>query len=93
MSEPIALESIVVDDQQAAVIARAGDRVIVRDRNGQQLAYLIPSETTRAAPQFTPAEVEEIRRRLSIDRPRRPHAEVMQRLRTLYPPTGSAEMP
>ena len=70
-----AVPHIVIDDQQAKIIAEATDWVEIRDRNGRHLGYV--------AHGFTEEDLAVARRRLASGEPRRTTREVLDRLRSL----------
>lgn len=71
---PDVVPHIVVDDQQAKIIAEATHCVEIRDRNGEHLGYV--------AHGFTEEDLAVARRRLESGEPRRTTREVLDRLRS-----------
>lgn len=66
---------IVVDDEQAKLLAQACGTVEIRDSHGKQLGYV--------APVFTDEDIAIAKRRLASDEPRRTTQQVLERLRSL----------
>ena len=66
---------IVVDDQQAKIIAEAAQTVEIRDRQGNRLGYI--------AHPFTDEDIAVAKRRLQSDEPRFTTREVFSHLRSL----------
>ena len=72
---PDVVPHIVVDDQQAKIIAEATHGVEIRDRNGKHLGYV--------AHGFTEEDLAIARHRLASGEPRRTTREVLDRLPSL----------
>jgi len=66
---------IVVDDEQARIIAASGESVEIRDRHGNYLGYV--------AHEFTAEDIAEARRRFASDEPRLSTGEVLHHLESL----------
>ncbi len=66
---------IVVDDQQAKIIAEAAQTVEIRDQKGNRLGYI--------AHAFTDEDIAVAKRRLQSDEPRFTTREVLSHLRSL----------
>jgi len=71
------MSEIVLNAEQAKILAEAGRAVTVRDERGQIVGTLTPS------PGFTPEEIEEARRDLASNQRRYTTAEVLEHLRSL----------
>ena len=66
---------IVIDDEQARLIAESNERVEIRDRKGNCLGYVLP--------EFSEADIALAKERRDSDEPRRSTAEVLEHLRSL----------
>lgn len=71
---------IVLDDEQAAVLANAASAVELRDRRGNPLGVVTPADGGHG---FTEEEIREAKRRLAAGGPRYTTAEVLEHLRSL----------
>jgi hypothetical protein len=71
------MQRIVVDDEQAKLIAEATGRVEIRDRRGNHLGYVGRGPS--------PEEIAAFRQRIEADGSRPTTAEVRERLRSLGP--------
>lgn len=70
------MTEIVLSDDQTQVILSAEMPVAVRDRTGRLWGYLRQSS-------FTAQEIEDVRKELASDQPRRTTSEVLTRLQSL----------
>jgi len=66
---------IVIDDEQARLIAGTRERVEIRDQNGNCLGYFLP--------EFSDADIALAKARRDSDEPRKSTAEVLEHLRSL----------
>lgn len=66
---------IVVDEQQAQVIAAAGRSIQVRDSSGRLIGFITPAPPA--------AEIARAKQRISIDEPEYTTQEVLEHLRAL----------
>jgi hypothetical protein len=69
------MRHIVVDDEQAALIARSSHKLEVRDHQGRSLGYLTPGPSDE--------ELAKFKARLAVSEPTYTTAEVLQHLRSL----------
>jgi hypothetical protein len=69
------MQHIVVDDEQAKLIAEATGTVEIRDRQGKHLGYVGRGPS--------PEEIAVYRQRIESDAPRYTTAEVLERLRSV----------
>ena len=66
---------IIIDDEQARILAESNGQVEVRDRAGQHLGYV--------SLDFSAEEIAEAKRRLASDEPRYTTREVLEHLQNL----------
>jgi hypothetical protein len=66
---------IIVDDEQAKIIAESADGIEIRDRNGNRLGYIVHG--------FTDEDIAIAKQRLGSDEPRFTTEQVIEHLRSL----------
>ena len=75
--ESFAMTQLILDDEQVEAVRQAADRLEVRDRGGNLVAYLAKQSG------FSPQEIAEAKRRMNSDGPWRTTQQVLDRLKSL----------
>ena len=76
---------LMVNDEQARLIAGATLPIIVTDASGRQLGKLEPLSPNIAIPPLSREELEELRRRMASPGPGKTTKEVLDRLKSIAP--------